>query len=159
MSNLDFLSIPIGKYIENNIQFGRPLKNAPPIFSVNYFLKGDDGNFLNEKTDKVVWLRWMELRAHGEVNAIKTPTGYIPQYQDLKVLFKEVLNKDYPKEAYSKQFTIRIPESLAKIERIKEVFGNISDTPGIVFAELEEQKGRLLKTREEHGDYVLPDKL
>ena len=50
-------------------------------------------------------------------------------------------------------------ESLAKIERIKEVFGNISDTPGIVFSELEEQKGRLLKTREEHGDYVLPDKL
>ena len=101
----------------------------------------------------------MELRTQGEANAIKTPTGYIPQYQDLKVLFKEVLNKDYPKEAYSKQFTIRIPESLAKIERIKEVFGNISDTPGIVFAELEEQKGRLLKTREEHGDYVLPDKL
>ena len=159
MSNLDFLSIPIGKYIENNIQFGRPLKNAPPIFSVNYFLKGDDGNFLNDKTDKVVWLRWMELRTHGEANAIKTPTGYIPQYQDLKVLFKEVLNRDYPKEAYNKQFTIRIPESLAKIERIKEVFGNISDTPGIVFAELEEQKGRLLKTREEHGDYVLPEKL
>ncbi len=159
MSNLDFLSIPVGKYIEDNVKFGRALENPPLIFSVNYFLKGDDGNFLNEKTDKAVWLRWMELRAHGEVNAIKTPTGYIPQYQDLKVLFKEVLNKDYPKEAYSKQFTIRIPESLAKIERIKEVFGNISDTPGIVFSELEEQKGRLLKTREEYGDYVLPDKL
>ena len=159
MSNLDFLSIPIGKYIEKNIEFGRGLKNPPLIFSVNYFLKDKKGNFLNEKTDKAVWLKWMELRAHREVDAKKTPTGYIPQYQDLKMLFKEVLNKDYPKEAYNKQFTIRIPESLAKIDRITEIFKNISDAPQEVFATLEEQRERLLRAREVHGDYVLPDQL
>ena len=62
MSNLDFLSIPVGQYIANNIAFGKGLKNPPRIFSVNYFLKDDAGNFLNEKTDKAVWLKWMELR-------------------------------------------------------------------------------------------------
>jgi phosphoenolpyruvate carboxykinase (GTP) len=122
MSNLDFLSIPVGQYIANNIAFGKGLKNPPRIFSVNYFLKDDAGNFLNEKTDKAVWLKWMELRSHGEVDAIQTPTGFMPQYEDLKKLFKETLDRDYTKEAYTKQFTVRIPEGLAKIERVTEYF-------------------------------------
>jgi phosphoenolpyruvate carboxykinase (GTP) len=159
MSNLDFLSIPIGMYIEKNIEFGKSIKKPPLIFSVNYFLKDAEGNFLNEKTDKAVWLKWMELRSHNEVEAIKTPTGYMPQYQDLKRLFKEVLNKDYPEEAYNKQFTTRIPESLAKIERITGIYKDISGVPRAVFTVLEEQKERLLDVQKKLGDYILPEQL
>jgi phosphoenolpyruvate carboxykinase (GTP) len=159
MSNLDFLSIPIGMYIEKNIEFGKSIKKPPLIFSVNYFLKDAEGNFLNEKTDKAVWLKWMELRSHNEVEAIKTPTGYMPQYQDLKRLFKEVLNKDYPEEAYNKQFTTRIPESLAKIERITGIYKDISGVPRAVFTVLEEQKERLLDLQKKLGDYILPEQL
>jgi len=159
MSNLDFLSIPVGQYIANNIAFGKGLKNPPRIFSVNYFLKDETGNFLNEKTDKAVWLKWMELRSHGEVDAIQTPTGFMPQYQDLKKLFKETLDRDYTKEAYTKQFTVRIPEGLAKIERVTEVYKNISDTPKEVFTLLKEQRERLEAAREKYGDYILPERL
>ena len=63
----------------------------------------------------------MELRVHNEVDAIKTPTGYIPKYEDLQKLFKQVLNKNYAKEDYIKQFTIRVPENLAKIERVSKI--------------------------------------
>jgi len=56
---------------------------------VNYFLKDSDGKFMNHKNDKRVWLKWMELQVHDDVDAIKTPTGFIPKYQDLKRLFKE----------------------------------------------------------------------
>jgi phosphoenolpyruvate carboxykinase (GTP) len=159
MSNLDFLSIPVGQYIANNIAFGKGLKNPPRIFSVNYFLKDDAGNFLNEKTDKAVWLKWMELRSHGEVDAIQTPTGFMPQYEDLKKLFKETLDRDYTKEAYTKQFTVRIPEGLAKIERVTEVYKNIADTPKEVLAVLEDQRKRLLAAREQYGDYITPEQL
>jgi phosphoenolpyruvate carboxykinase (GTP) len=159
MSNLDFLSIPVGQYIANNIAFGKGMNNPPRIYSVNYFLKDDAGQFLNERTDKAVWLKWMDLRSHGEVDALKTPTGFIPQYEDLKRLFKETLDKDYTKEAYNQQFTIRIPEWLAKIERVLQVFENIADTPKEVFAVLKEQKGRLEAARERHGDYILPERL
>ena len=38
MSNLDFLSIPMGKYVDINIKFGKNLEKAPKVFSVNYFL-------------------------------------------------------------------------------------------------------------------------
>jgi len=160
MSNIDFLSIPIGQYVQNNLDFGKNLKKPPLIFSVNYFLRNSDGNFLNDNADKRVWYKWMELRVHGEVETIPTPTGRIPKYEDLARLFTEVLERDYPREDYDRQFSIRVPEHLAKIDRIKNIYENeVADTPDTVFRVLEEQRQRLLKTREEHGDYITPDRL
>jgi len=158
MSNLDFLSISIGKYIKNNLDFGASLENPPLIFSVNYFLKDSQGNFMNGIADKRVWLKWMELRAHRDVEAIKTPTGFIPKYEDLRKLFWKVLNKEYPKEDYIKQFTLRVPENLAKIERITRIYQDIPDTPKILFDVLEEQKKRLLEAQRNYGDYISPDR-
>ncbi len=159
MSNLDFLSVPVGKYIQDNLDFGADLRKPPLIFSVNYFLKDGKGNFLNEKTDKKVWYKWMELRIHDEVGSIETPTGKIPKYEDLKRLFMEVLNTDYTLEDYNGQFMVRVKENLARIDRIKKIYEKkVSDTPGILFEVLDEQRQRLNKLREKHGDYVLPDK-
>jgi phosphoenolpyruvate carboxykinase (GTP) len=157
MSNLDFLSIPIGMYIQDNLDFGNKLEKPPKVFSVNYFLKDSEGKWLNHKNDKRIWLKWMELRVNGDAEAIKTPTGYIPLYEDLKRLFKEVYDKEYSEEDYVKQFTIRIPESLSKIERIKEIYTKrVLDTPQIVFEVLEEQKKRLEEARSRLGDYIKP---
>lgn len=159
MSNLDFLSIPIGKYIRCNLDFGRDLKRPPRIFSVNYFLRDENGKFLNDKLDKKVWFKWMELRVHEEVGAIRTPTGLIPKYEDLRGLFREVLKKEYSREDYNRQFTIRIPQNISKIERIMEIYRTkVQDTPEILFSVLEEQKKRLLDAREKYGDYPTPDK-
>lgn len=144
MANLDFLSIPIARYIQDNLNFGKGLKNPPTIFSVNYFLKDSDGKFLNSKADKKVWLKWMELRVHKEVEAMETPTGLIPKYQDLKRLFKEVLNKDYSEDSYKKQFALRVEENLAKIDRLMDIYKRkVPNTPYIVFKVLEEQKQRI----------------
>ncbi len=160
MSNLDFISIPVGEYIKNNIVFGSGLQNPPPIFSVNYFLKDERGRFLNDKKDKKVWLRWMELRAHREAAAIETPTGRIPRYVDLRNLFREVLGRDYLREDYIEQFTIRVSENLSKIDRIVNIYREkIPSTPGKVFRVLEEQRQRLLEARKKHGPYITPDKL
>jgi phosphoenolpyruvate carboxykinase (GTP) len=159
MSNLDFISIPLGKYIKGNLDFGNSIPNPPLIFSVNYFLKGKDGNFLNAKTDKYVWLKWMELRAHNEVDAIETPIGYIPKYEDLKRLFKEVLNRDYDMADYEEQFKIRVPELLSKIDRIEEVYKTkVPDAPKILFENLNGERERLNKTKGEFGEYISPVK-
>lgn len=160
MSNLDFLSIPIGRYIENHLDFGAQLDNPPRIFSVNYFLRDSDGKFLNHKNDKSVWLKWMELRVHKEAEAITTPTGFIPRYEDLKRLFSQTLYKEYSKEDYIKQFTVRIPENLAKIDRLTDIYKTrVLDTPQIVFNVLKDQKERLEKAQSDYGDYISPDKL
>lgn len=157
MSNLDFLSIPIGKYIKINLDFAKDLKKVPHIFSVNYFLRDQNGEFLNEKTDKKVWYKWMELRVHGEVDAVETPTGRIPKFEDLKRLFGEVLDREYTIDDYDRQFMIRVPENLAKIERIREIYRrDIPDAPEIIFHLLDQQKRRLEEARERYGDYITP---
>ncbi|MEE9282448.1 MAG: phosphoenolpyruvate carboxykinase (GTP) [Nitrososphaerales archaeon] len=160
MSNGDFLSIPISTYIRNNIDFGKDLANPPIIFGVNYYLKGEDGKFLNGMTDKRVWYKWIELRVHKEVDVIKTPTGGIPKYADLRKLFQEVLGKEYSKDQYFQQFTLRVPQHLEKIERIREIYKtSVSNIPEILFSMLDEQEQRLEDTRVSLGDYVSPDQL
>lgn len=157
MSNLDFLSIPVGKYIDINLKFGQSLQNPPRIFSVNYFLMDSDGNYLNERADKRVWLKWMELRIHEEVEAIDVGTGFIPMYNDLKALFKNVLGKDYSKDQYIKQFTLRIPENISKINRILKIYSGLdSEVPDILFKILEEQKTKLGILKDKMGEYISP---
>jgi phosphoenolpyruvate carboxykinase (GTP) len=159
MSIQDFISIPFGQNICNNLEFGKKLEKAPIVFGVNYFLR-DKGNckFLNDIQDKHVWIKWMELRVHNEVEAIKSPTGYLPKYEDLRKLFSQVLGKDYSKEDYDKQFTIRVPENLAKIERVQRFYQeNVSDTPLELFGILYLQRERLLEAKERFGDYIPPE--
>ena len=157
MANLDFLSIPIGRYIQNNLDIVEGVKNPPTIFHVNYFLRGKDGKFLNGIKDKHVWVKWMELRVNGEADAIKMPTGYMPKYEDLKKLFKQVLGKEYKKEQYEEQFTLRIPERLAKKERILKIYHTkVFDTPHSFIKIMEEQRKRLEECRKKYGDYISP---
>jgi len=160
MSNLDFVSIRLGRYIQNNLDFAKDIDKPPLIFSVNYFLKGKDGRYLNGMMDKKVWILWAELRVHGDVDAIETPTGLIPKYEDLAKLFKRELNTDYTKESYAGQFTIRIPNLLAKIDRVEEIYKTkVPDTPKIVFDVFNTQRKRLNAAKGKFGDYILPFEL
>jgi phosphoenolpyruvate carboxykinase (GTP) len=156
MSNMDFLAIPLGKYLQNNLDFANDLTSVPLVFGTNYFLKGEDGKFLNGKLDKSVWLKWMELRVHGEVDATETPTGKLPKFEDLKKLFAQCLKADYSQEDYVKQFTLRIPENLAKLDRIEEIYRGVPDAPQVVFDTLGAQRDRLKALQADKGDYVSP---
>ena len=159
MSIQDFISIPFGQNISNNLEFGKKLEKAPVVFGVNYFLRAkDNGKFLNDIQDKHVWIKWMERRVHNEVEAIKSPTGYLPKYEDLRKLFKQVLDRNYSKADYDQQFTIRVPENLAKIERVQRFYQeNVSDTPLELFGILYLQRERLLEAKKRFGDYIPPD--
>jgi len=129
------------------------------VFGVNYFLKNKEGKYLNAPQDKHIWIKWMELRVHGEAEAIRSPTGFIPKYEDLCELFKRILNKKYTKKQYNKQFTIRVPENLAKIKRVQRFYKeNITGTPVELFEILEKQYKRLMKAKKKYGDYIFPEK-
>jgi phosphoenolpyruvate carboxykinase (GTP) len=157
MSIQDFLAIPLGKYIQNNIEFVRVIKCPPLVFGVNYFLRDKDGKFVNNVRDKHVWVKWMELRVHDDVEAISAPTGLIPRYEDLVPLFRRVLDREYPKEDYVRQFTIRVPENLAKVERVEHYLReNVPNNPQVVYDTLDATRKRLSEAREKYGDYVSP---
>lgn len=158
MSIQDFVAIPLGKYVQNNLDFGRKLNDPPLVFGVNYFLRDKEGSFVNGIRDKHVWAKWMELRVHGEVAALKGPTGWIPKHEDLKPLFQQVLDKDYSHDDYLAQFTIRIPENLAKLDRVEEFHRKeVPDAPEVLFEVLAAQRKRLLAAQEQFGDYVAPE--
>jgi phosphoenolpyruvate carboxykinase (GTP) len=157
MANLDFLSIPIGKYISNHLAFAKDLRNLPLIFGVNYFLKDKSGNYISGMQDKRIWLKWMELRVHNEAEAIKTPIGFIPRYDDLKKLFKQVLGKEYTIDEYSSQFSLRVPENLEKIKRILEIYKTkVPDTPVMLFEMIGQQEIKLRELKLKYGDYITP---
>jgi len=156
MANLDFLVVQLGKYIKNHINFGNKLKNLPLVFATNYFIKEND-EFLSEKVDKKVWLIWMEGRVHGEYDAIETAIGYIPKYEDIQPLFKKIFNRDYTKELYEKQFSLRVQKFLEKIERMEKIYAGEDDIPQAFTNILKDQKERLLAYKEKYNkDTVSP---
>ncbi len=157
MSIQDFVAISLGKYVKNNLDFGKKFKNPPLVFGVNYFLRDKDGKFTNGVRDKHVWVKWMELRVHGEAGCRVAPTGLIPKYEDLHKLFKDVLKKDFTQADYVSQFTIRIKENLEKIDRVVKYHKeNVAESPAEVFAVLAEQKKRLEEAGKKFGDFVSP---
>lgn len=159
MANLDFLVVQLGKYIKNHLEFSKRLKKVPLVFATNYFIK-EDGEFLSEKVDKKVWLIWMEGRVHGEFEAIKTPIGFIPKYEDLQPLFKQIFDRDYSRDLYEKQFAIRIQKFLEKIERMENIYAGEEDIPDAFTRMMRDQKENLTAFREKYGkDIVSPFEL
>ena len=156
MANLDFLVVPMGKYIENHQKFGNSLKFPPKVFTTNYFLKDKKGKYLNGILDKLVWVMWAELRVHNDFEAIKTPIGYIPMYADLKSLFKEYLNKDYSKDEYIQQFSLRITKVLEKLERAKKMYEKEENIPSFFWDTLTQQEHNLNLIVTNKGTIISP---
>jgi phosphoenolpyruvate carboxykinase (GTP) len=154
MSNMDFLSMSVGRYIHNNLDFAKDIER-PKVFGTNYFLK-KDGAYLNGKLDKAVWVKWMERRVHGDVGVLDGAYGLLPLYEDLRQLFKEVLDKEYSEQDYVDQFTVRIPECLAKIDRMEEIYATVNDTPQTMKDELAAERKRLEELKAAKGEYVSP---
>lgn len=160
MANLDFISYPIGDYVKNNVEFGGQFgESCPKIFSTNYFLLSPEGKFCTSKLAKKVWMHWFEGRVHGEYEALKTPTGFIPKYEDLKKLFKDLLDEDYAEADYTYQFSFRIDAWIAKIERAIEFFKKSAPTmPEAYYSYWKESIASFQALKEKYGSEILPGK-
>jgi phosphoenolpyruvate carboxykinase (GTP) len=130
---------------------------------LNYFLthgaRGGDGTkLLGEKRDVKVWLTWLCKRANGEVDAIETPVGFIPKYEDLKELFSTLINKEYTRELYDRQFAIYVDKIQARIDLQREAFGKEKDLPAKLFDVYARWSEGLAALKAKHGAIVAPDK-
>ena len=130
---------------------------------LNYFLthenRGSEGSgLLGEKKDVKVWLGWLELFAHGDVDAIETPVGFLPRYDDLVTLFRTI-DKDYPKPLYDMQFALYVDKILERIELQKEAYSKEADIPARLFDIYGRQKKELEALKEKFGAVVAIDDL
>jgi len=154
MANLDFISVPLGTYIENHLKFTKDLMVIPKIYAANYFLRDETGKYLNGKMDKRVWLLWAEGRVYNEFEAIETPVGLIPKYVDLKKLFTRELGKDYTEAEYIKQFSLRVVKYLEKMERMSKIFENIQ-MPAAFTEELKAHTERLKLAKTKYEEDII----
>ena len=135
----------------------------PVMAGLNYFLthesRGGSGTgLLGEKRDVRVWLGWLELYAHGDVDAIETPIGMLPRYEDLKALFAGI-DKEYPKALYDMQFSLYIDNIVHRIDLQSEAYSREANIPVELFNVYRQQKEALLKLKEKHGACILAEKL
>lgn len=156
MANLDFLVVPLGKYLENHQRFGQSLDFPPKVFATNYFLKNKEGKYLNGILDKLIWVMWAELRVYSDVSAIETPIGYIPKFEDLESLFKRYLDKIYTKDDYIEQFSIRVKKLIEKLDRVEEVYKKEKGMPNFFWDILNEQRAKLNDIKKETKEILSP---
>ncbi len=167
-ANAPFIPGPLAEYMKVQFDaFNHPdlsPEGQPILAGLNYFLtheaRGGTGTkLLGEKRDVKAWLTWLAKRAHGDVDAIETPVGFIPKYEDLKEIFSTVIDKEYPRDLYDRQFSLYVDKIQARIDLQREAFGKEKDLPAKLFEVYDEWAAGLAALKEKFGAVVTPDKL
>jgi len=166
-ANAPFIPGALADYMAAQFTFFNSKKftetTRPIMAGLNYFLthgnRGGTGNkLLGEKKDVRVWLGWLELFANGDVQAITTPIGYLPKYDDLVPLFKTI-NKEYPRDLYDMQFSLYIDKIVDRLDLQREAYSKEAEIPQLLFTIYKNQKQELLQLKEKFGPVVAVDKL
>lgn len=81
---LPFCGYNMADYFNHWLQFGRDIANPPRIFGVNWFRKDENGNFMWPGFgDNMRVLKWVVEKIKGKSNAVESPIGWMPHYNDL----------------------------------------------------------------------------
>ena len=166
-ANAPFIPGALADYMEAQFTFFNSKKfsaaGKPIIAGLNYFLthenRGGSGKgLLGEKKDVKAWLGWLELYANGDVDAIQSPIGIIPKYEDLKPLFDSI-QKEYPRSLYDMQFSLYVDNIVKRIDLQAEAYEKEGNIPARLFEIYRKQKSALLALKEQFGPVVAIGKL
>lgn len=84
MAMLPFCGYNIGDYFEHWLEMKKKVKNPPRIFTVNWFRKRKNGEYLwPGYGENIRVLKWIIERIANRAKGQDTLTGIVPSYQDL----------------------------------------------------------------------------
>lgn len=104
MAMLPFCGYNMGDYFSHWLEMGKKIPNPPAIFNVNWFRTDDNGNFIWPGFgDNFRVLEWVLARAEGNLSAVETLIGYVPNAEDIDItgLEKENITLDVVKDLLS----------------------------------------------------------
>lgn len=95
---LPFCGYHMGNYFNHWLQFGRDIPNPPRIFGVNWFRKDENGNFVWPGFgDNMRVLKWIVQKIKGKSNAVESPIGWMPHYNDIDWTGLDFSKQDFEK--------------------------------------------------------------
>ncbi|MFZ5971816.1 MAG: phosphoenolpyruvate carboxykinase (GTP) [Bacteroidota bacterium] len=120
---LPFCGYHMGDYFNHWLQFGRDIPNPPRIFGVNWFRKDENGNFVWPGFgDNMRVLKWIVEKIHGRSNAVESPIGWMPHYDDI-----DWTGLKFSKQQFETIMTIDREEWKAELLAHAELFERMYD--------------------------------
>lgn len=120
---LPFCGYHISDYFNHWLQFGRGLSAPPRIYGVNWFRKDNNGNFIWPGFgDNMRVLKWIVLKSRGEINAVESPIGWMPTYEDM-----DWNGLEFTKEQFDSIMSIDREEWKAELLDHAELFERMYD--------------------------------
>lgn len=120
---LPFCGYHMGDYFNHWLQFGRGLPAPPRIYGVNWFRKDANGNFIWPGFgDNMRVLKWIVQKSRGEVNAVESPIGWMPTYDDM-----DWTGLDFSEDQFESIMAIDREEWKAELLQHAELFERMYD--------------------------------
>ncbi len=92
---LPFCGYHFGDYFQHWLEVGRRVANRPRVYGVNWFRRDENGKFLwPGYGENMRVLKWIVERCEGTADAVETPIGCMPRYEDLEWRGLDAVNRE-----------------------------------------------------------------
>jgi phosphoenolpyruvate carboxykinase (GTP) len=144
MAMFPFCGYNMAMYFRHWLDMGKKMKSAPRIFHVNWFRMDEHGKFLWPGfRENLRILEWIVDRCDGQVDAVSTPIGYIPRFENI-----DLTGLSLPPGTLEKLFNIDKKSWQGELEGISKFFKQFKkDLPQELWQEYESLKERISREK------------